>query len=409
MTRKDKHLLRELAKKQAEYANLPIMEERVKRWYNHNDLIGNDVMLHFEVWTCLNELMSPLEAETDEGRGIEWQLKHNMLNHEMVNDDRVVSKTYDINRWMYFKPFDIDVSTQNTEGIAYQFIHQINDLAEDFHKLKPSYMVIDNEGTLKYKEMLEDIFGDILPVRISCGSLDGSLTIHLIRLMGMENMFVNFMDYPELFKKMMNQLVDDYIKYYRLLEAENCLLLNNGNDGLGQGSFGFSNTLPKEKIEGNVLTKHMWGYMDSQETKGVSPESFAEFFYPYYERLANEFGLLSYGCCEIVDTYWENCLSKLPNLRKISISPWSDEEYMGNVLRGAKTIFHRKPSPNYMLGSGSGLDEEGFKAHIIKTLQAARGCKLEFSYRDVYLLGGDPTGPRRAIEIIRHLTEKYWR
>jgi len=404
---KDKVLLQDLAKKQLEYANLPIMAERTKRWYNHNDFIGNDVMVHFETWTCIDELRTPLQTTTDLARGIEANILNTILNHELINDDRVVPNTYNIGWSSYMTPLGIDVSTQETEGVGYQFIHAINDLEEDFHKLKPSQMGVDKKSTLEYKAVLEDVFGDILPVRISCGSLCDNLSIHPIRWMGMENMFFNFMDYPELFKQMMDKLANDHIAYHRLLEKEDCLLLNNGNDWLGQGSFGFTNQLPCEPITDGVKTKHMWGYLDSQETKGVSPESFAEFFYPYYERVASEYGLLSYGCCEPVDMYWENCLSKLPNLRKISISPWTDEEFMGDALRGKNIVFHRKPSPNY-LGIGRVFDEDGFKNHVKKTLKAARGCKLEFSYRDVYVLGGDPTKPRRAVEIIRQMVEKYW-
>ena len=96
----------------------------------------------------------------------------------------------------------------------------------------------------------------------------------------------------------------------------------------------------------------------------------------------------SYGCCEPVDPIWDNCLSKCENLRKVSISPWCNEELMGEKLRGTKVIYHRKPSPNF-IGVDEVFDEEGWRQHIIKTLKAARGCNLEISQRDVYSLKGD--------------------
>lgn len=70
-------------------------------------------------------------------------------------------------------------------------------------------------------------------------------------------------------------------------------------------------------------------------------------------------------------------------------------------------IYHRKPSPNY-IGVGRQLDEEAWRKHIITTLKAARGCKLEITQRDVYSLCGNPDKPRRAVQIIRELIEDYW-
>ncbi len=80
---------------------------------------------------------------------------------------------------------------------------------------------------------------------------------------------------------------------------------------------------------------------------------------------------------------------------------------MGQVLRGSRIIYHRKPNPNF-IGVGRDLDEEAFREHILKTLRCARGCKLEFSFRDVYTLSGNSGKPRRAVQIVRELIEKYW-
>ena len=65
--------------------------------------------------------------------------------------------------------------------------------------------------------------------------------------------------------------------------------------------------------------------MDSQETSGLSPRMYAEIVFPYYREVMAQFGLVSYGCCEATHAIWEDCLSKVPNLRKVSISPWCDE------------------------------------------------------------------------------------
>ena len=105
---------------------------------------------------------------------------------------------------------------------------------------------------------------------------------------------------------------------------------------------------------------------------------------------------------------WKDSLSKLKNLRKISISPWCDEEYMADQLRGSGVIYHRKPSPLYIGGTDYELDEEGFREHIRATMRAAKGCRLEITFRDTYTLNGNLGKPRRAVEIVREEIENTW-
>ena len=77
--------------------------------------------------------------------------------------------------------------------------------------------------TLDEKERLEDIFGDILPVRLSGGTQVASLTQDIVHIMPMENMFTSMYDYPELFHEMMNNLANDYLEYFACLEKPHIL------------------------------------------------------------------------------------------------------------------------------------------------------------------------------------------
>lgn len=414
MSLEERSYLRDLAKRQLEYANSSAMRETEARWYRHNDLQGGVPMVHFETGTCEGDLLPQLKCTSDAARGLELTLIRNVLNHERIGDDRVVPAYLGLGWFAGMALFDISVKREHVAdghggNLGHQFIHPIKDLKEDLRTLKPSRFSVDRDATLKWKAYLEELFGDILPVRMGCGSLVASLSQHVVHLMGMEAMIFAMVDFPEEFHAFMSRIADDHIAYMKWLEAEGLLFHNSGNDWLGQGTFGFTRSLPPATAasSGAVRTTEMWGYMDSQETVSVSPAMFAEFFYPYYKRVADNFGLLSYGCCEPVHTIWENCVSKLPNLRKVSISAWCDEEYMGQALKGSSTIFLRKPSPNFV-GVGREFDEDGFREHILRTIRAAKGCTLEFAFRDVYSLGGDPEKPRRAVQIVRELLEEYW-
>jgi len=54
------------------------------------------------------------------------------------------------------------------------------------------------------------------------------------------------------------------------------------------------------------------------------------------------------------------------------------------------------------------FDECVFAEHIAKTLKAAKGCELEFIFRDIYTLSGDIGKPGKAVEITRGLIERMW-
>lgn len=413
VTPEERKCLRELAKKQLEYSQLPIMEERKQLWYKHNE--GNSVrpMIHVEIWTFEHDILPEFKCETETGRAIELELYRNFTNYEKIDDDRIVPPYFPIQWDTYFKLFGVTIEKEHAvnstgQNVGHRFKYIINDLEEDFPKLGPTEYGADKEKTLAWKEFLENIFGDILPVKITNNCLGAVPTQEVIHLMGMENMLFAMYDCPDTFHAFMKRISDDYIEYFKWLESEGLLLPTASYEMLGQGSFCFTHELPQEVPAGGKLTtKDLWGFMDSQETVGISPAMYEEFIFPYYKRVSDLFGLFSYGCCEPVDPIWDNCLSKCENLRKVSISPWCNEELMGEKLRGTKVIYHRKPSPNF-IGVDEVFDEEGWRQHIIKTLKAARGCNLEISQRDVYSLKGDLERPRKAVKIIRELIEEYW-
>ncbi len=186
-------------------------------------------------------------------------------------------------------------------------------------------------------------------------------------------------------------------------EAEGLLELNNGNQCTCGTCFTFSEAFPGEAPpRGQVTLKDMWSVMDSQETVGVKPKQFREFFLPYYRELAELYGRVYWGCCEPADPLWAQGLEDLPNLAAVSISRWANQEFMAEVIDGRGIVFSRKPNPN-ILGVGRELDEQAWAAEIRSTLTALRGKQVpaEFVVRDVYSLDGNLGKARRAVEIAR--------
>lgn len=413
---KDREVLREKAKKQLELACRPENLKRREEWYLHNDLKGEKPLVQLELGTFAGEVKPQrMSCEGEFARQVESALLSNYLNQELFDDDRVTPDYYPMTYDKTFRLFDVEVQIEHTsaadgqESVGHHFIPSIEDLEEDYDKLKTSYFDVDMDTTNQKKAAVEEAIGDILPVKIEMECLYSVPTQMLVHIMSMENMMFNMYDYPELFKEMMDRIADDTLAYYDYLEKNRLIMPTVGHAHLGNGSMCYTTSLPGESeyLKRPFTTRDVWGFMDSQETVGISPQMFEEFIFPCYQKISQRYGLLSYGCCEPVDPIWDSCLSKLDNLRKLSISPWCNEEVIGEKLRGKDIIYFRKPSPNY-LGVSEVLDEEALRGHIRKSLLAARGCHMEFAQRDVYTIHRNEEKARRYVQIIREEIENNW-
>lgn len=398
-----KTYLRDLAKHQLELAESPENRERERAWYAHNALEGDRPMVVFEEGTCRQEFYTP-RCEDPEDRLLESQMLQTIRAHELVGDDKVIPNYVKIPVKIDAKLFGLERSrTVAAEGLGFHDEPVLEDLDEDLEKLSPTEFSFDEAAARRLEERAHELFGDVLPTRRvnELNQWHFTLTQHVVNLMGMENMCYAMYDTPESFHGLMKFLVEDFRRLLRWEEKNGLLFANAGNDYMGSGSFCFNRELAQE---GAVVSTQTWGHLNSQETVAISPDMYGEFIFPYYAEAAREFGLLYYGCCEPVHPIWDDYISKLPNLRKVSISPWCDEEIMSQRLTGSKVIYSRKPSPNF-LGVTPAFDEEAFTAYIKNTVELTRGCHTEFIFRDVYTLHGNTGKARRAVEIVRRLTQ----
>ena len=94
-----------------------------------------------------------------------------------------------------------------------------------------------------------------------------------------------------------------------------------------------------------------------------------------------------YGCCEPLDKKMD-ILRKIPNLRKISTSPWCDLERMISEI-GCDYVLSRKPSPAIL--AETNWDPTKARADIREVLEKAEGnCHIEFIMKDISTVRRDP-------------------
>lgn len=408
----ERPILKELAERQAAYAALPVMRDREKMWRAVNTYKGGNVPVPVVIEECtfdrdfMPEGVYRCKSET--GRSIEYSLLHAIRNFELIGDDKVTPDTFQIGWFTNVEEFGLNVPVERTtdaNGVetGYRFHHPIKNLREDMYKLRPLSIYVDKVKTLEYKAFLEDLFEGALPVEIVCngGGLPLFLTNRVIELMSMQAFYISMLDYPNETHALMEYLTHNALALMEYYERGGFLTLSNGNHSSFGSSYNFSDALPqKDYTHGPLRLKDMFLATNSQETVGISPAMFQEFCLPYYSRICVTAGLIYYGCCEPVSPFWGSSLSRLPNLKKVSISRWCDESFMGEALRGTAIVFSRKPNPNF-LSVDDRLDEEAWAKHIRASLQAARGCRMEIIIRDVYTVHGDISKARRAVEIAK--------
>lgn len=119
----DRQILRELAKRQIEYANLDIMKKRRSDWHKLNTGIRTQPLVVIDN-TAFPDIFVPdslLSCSTESARMIERQLLTWIRNHELIDDDKVIPDTYNIKKDVQIDFFGIKIertSSKDDSGMA---------------------------------------------------------------------------------------------------------------------------------------------------------------------------------------------------------------------------------------------------------------------------------------------------
>lgn len=405
----DREILRLRAQLQLDYANSPQNKIILKKWQAQAEGRREAPPVRLLFSNFRHEVITPrLKCEGEEARRLEAALLGNLVGRELFDDDTPVSSTFDMMWHTHVRPFGLEAAITRAAGPNAQGFHidpVISDLGSEVDKLRGGSFGVDREGTALQRELMEDVLGDILPVRMVMGSLPGGITNPLVHLMGMEAYYMAMFDCPDAVHEAMEMGTQVYERYYDFLEKEQLLLPTNGLSPLAQESFAFTDELPSDKV---TRTTECWGFLESQETTAVSADTFGEFVFPYQQRLVDRFGLLSYGCCERVDAIWPKYLSRWSKLRKLSVSPFNNEPRIGEFLRGSRIVYYCKPRAEFVTCDAP-LNGGAITAYFKGVCEAASGCIFEIAQREVGTIFGDFERGRHYVRLIKEAVDSYWR
>lgn len=395
-----------------ELASQSIMEERKEQWKALHSLRGSRPMILVETGYINGYVrQDELCCENEYLRSVEEYMMKTIRHAKEVGDDIVVEPYFRMGYSMRQPSFGVDVKMVESrdKGLAYTFEHTIK-TPEDMKRLIKREFHIDRKKTEQNKRRLEDAFGDVLPVRLGnydfmdstegvytwLGNCFFGLTWQLHRFIGLEELMYWFYDYPDALHELLDYMAEDRLRMFRTLETEGCLVSNADNQMAGPCFYGYCDDFLEKQTEAG--TKQLWAWCEAQETSSVSAEMFRDFVLPYLGKLAKEFGLVYYGCCEPVCDRLEMIAQAIPNLRAVSVSMWNDFDMIGELI-GRKYVYSRKPAPPPM--SGSEADWDSVKKDLILTKNSAKDAHLELLFRDLYDIGEDRARLSQWVELAK--------
>jgi len=410
-TSRDREILRALASDYAEMVHGEAMNARREVWRRSNRLEERTVPFLIEDnGTFFADLTPKPRCEGAFERGLEQQMLRAITNHKLIDDDRIFPPCCGIN-WLIGRP-NICPGLELTHApdatgrkLGYHTNRPLADLANSLHKLRRGEFTVDREETHRRVETANSIIGDILPVKIINGntlSAGTGMAYKAVMLIGMTELYTAMVDQPESVHQFFNFVSTEGAEFLDWLEAENLIAPNSGEYGVGSGSCGYTDELPRRELSNGdkLLAEDCWAFQEAQEAAGLSPEMYAEFIHPYQRRVSDRYGLVYYGCCEPVHDFWPT-LKNFTNLRKVTVSPWCNQESIAASV-GKDYVLSRKPHPMKLCGKTFRPDE--FEAHVRETLDIARDNFVELIFRDTCTLSGAMKDRvAEACKIIRRL------
>lgn len=394
--KKDQEILRELARKKAEIAYESINTKNKKRWQKLNGLKKTrpPIWLNEIPWHEMevdDELK--LITSTDFARYLETRLKRTIYTWEHIRADTVIERTMPCYLVVEDSGFGISGSTEivkidnDNDVYSRRFISLI-EKEEDIEKIEFPKIRFDVKATEEKYEVMSQIFDGILEVKKvkMPGFWFGPWDV-LVTWWGVQEALRDLILKPGLVHKAMDRLTDVWISRLEKYEENNMLSLNNGNYRIGSGGLGYIDELPGTPYDPKKIRSHnLWGHSASQIFSGVSPAMHEEFALQYEMRWMQRFGLVYYGCCEPLDKKI-NILRKIPNLRKISISPWADLDTAADEI-GQDYVLSYKPNP--AIFAEDTWDVDSVRKDLYAKLSKIRNCRVEIILKDISTLRYQP-------------------
>jgi len=408
ITTAERTTLRDLARRVAEVACLPVQEQRRRQWKRHNSLKSKRPMIWISPEGSWRELVpdTSLRCQGKKAREIELQLRRTLYYHDHFCDDNLVEKTWTVRRAIVSSGWGVEPEwTWSHDPLGARTFKPVIHAPGDLKKVRFPEIREDKEETARQLAQARDLFGDILDVQLKgVAHVSFHLMAQYTALRGLEQVMTDMIENPGWLHDAMALLAEGNRRLVQQYVDQNLLSLNNDWTYHSSGGNGYTDELPAPGFDPQrVRPCDMWASAESQELAQVSPAMHEEFALRYERPLLEPFGLNGYGCCEDLTRKLDDVL-RIPNIRRISISPFADVAACAEKL-GDRAIYSWKPHPGHLVGA---FDADAVRAYIRHTLEVTRanGCIVEMILKDTHTCENHPERFDRWCRIAREEVER---
>lgn len=387
LNKKDLAIVRELAVRVAEIAALPVQEEKRAMWrkLNARTPVRPMVMIDQVCWNEMNindELT--LQCADAECRGYEEHLRCTLYQWTHFPVDMVVEPFVRVSKAIHNTGFGIAVQEETAVSdptnavVGHKYENQFQSEG-DLEKIRVPQVSHDPVETERRLAVAHELFDGLLEVRPWGADPYLSLWDPIAHWMGVENALYAVIDKPDFMHRLVTRMTDGYLSMLDQLEEQGLLCQEQS---LIHCTGAYTDELPAPDYDPQrPRTKDLWVFGLAQMLSTVSPRMFKEFEVGYISRICERFGLVYYGCCDPLDGKMAE-VRMIPNVRKVSMSPWINEE-RGAAEIGGDFVYSRKPNPAFLAMDNFNPEQVRTDLATTRKICEEHGCPLEFILKDI--------------------------
>ena len=402
----DVTILRDLARQVAEIAAKDIQHERRRLWREHNSLRPTRPLIYVRWFACWHEVLDPILRCEDPFYRQHERFLLGQIYQDRLGDDVIIEPWITV-RAQYRPPTgprrwgpEIRRIPSTEKKGAYKFDAPLKSEA-DLDKLRPPRHAIDEEATARDAARLGDAIGDILTVCVDrAPQYRSDLSYELAQLRGLEQIMWDMVDRPAWLHRLCAFIRDGILTADEQAEAAGDWRLHNHRNQ----AMPYARELPDPAPDDQpVRRKDLWTFQAAQEMALVSPAMHDEFILAYQIPILEKFGLVAYGCCEDL-TRKIDILRKIPNLRRIAVTPWADVRACAEQI-GTDYVLSWRPSPAEMICMG--FDPQRVQRLTRAGLEACRGCVVDITLKDIETIGGNFENLVAWTRVVREVVDEF--
>jgi hypothetical protein len=394
LSEQDIEVLRSLGRQVAEIAALPDQQRTIKLWKQLNGLKPARPMVAIDQipWheMKVNDELT-VRCTEPEAKKVETDLRRRLYRWNHMRADYVVEPTLLVAPAVTGNNFGIKIEEdravldpQNT--VTGHLYHDQIQTEADLDKIKLPQVQHDAAATTARVAQWREVFDGILTVEPGGVEIMLNVWDAIVQWRSVEGVLMDLADRPEFLHQLMTRVTDAYSS---LLDQYEALGVFTRPQSWIHCTGAWTDELPAPGY--NPLrprAKDNWVSGMAQIFGSVSPAMHQEFDLDHLNPLYARFGLVYYGCCEPLHAKLD-IVRKIPNVRKVSMSPWVDEEAGAEGL-GQYYVFSRKPSPALL--AGDHWNWQAVEDDLRKTIAICRrhGTPLELIIKDISTVRYEP-------------------